>query len=329
MTWRLCFSGTVQGTNEHPKPDSLVPPCFSALFHSSLLFVPRWLVTPLLASRPTDCLKAYLHQRRSRGDQPVSSSERGCASRPTSAASSVQGFTPRRGVSPPLTSLDRLMRSVNDEEHFDPSPCRHASHWLGAVLRWKEGRKSQPVDADETRSPVKRDRDEDSVWPASSAARELKRIKVEETTERSASSTATKMESSESSGLSCGKGEALDSANALSSEKRRDSEGEMKEDGTPFVGLRPVRTYEGFFKHVVPLLRYLGPSLAYEGETFMAVLAVLTGCAEEQERSRTAAEVKEEENGSRLRSQLVSREGHCTVRGSLLRHDNTLLYIRL
>ncbi|PHJ20412.1 transcription factor nuclear export subunit 2, partial [Cystoisospora suis] len=293
----------------HMMTNLSVSPAANAVVQRSLGKLIRWLVTPLLSSRPTDCLEAYLQQRKKlRPQPPVSTPPRTPASRATSGRDSFShpGVTECQIPQSPPSSLARLIRTVNDAERFDPSPCQHASHWLGAALYWKNGgKKGQPDDTNEAHSPVKREREGDCSSPSSSL---VKRVKVEESAKSPTSSPTTgETETSKWNEVPLGKQEPREDADTLPSGGRRDSGGEVKKDEM-FVGLRPVRTYEDFFKHVVPLLRYLGASLAYEGETFTAILAVLRGCAEKEEEQRRSAAgaATQKDKGVPLRSQLDS-----------------------
>ncbi|PFH35741.1 hypothetical protein BESB_053920 [Besnoitia besnoiti] len=225
-------------------------PSLNGAVQKSLAGYINWLLAPLLARRPQDSLALYLAK--------VRVTRRGTSS-----------------PSPPSVATEENVRRLRvlcrDRRTCDLSVCSQEPYWVGSALR-----KQRAEDAEELRreaalkgadgkgegtdrSVVKHEREAEGEGTGSGEARPLKRVKTE-------------------------RAEGLEEARDGLAEEAPES----SEDDERCVGLRPAQTHEEFFLHVLPLLRYLGPSLALEGDLFCNVLSVLTGVAEAEAREPNA-----------------------------------------
>ncbi|KEP66838.1 UNVERIFIED_CONTAM: hypothetical protein HHA_270930 [Hammondia hammondi] len=253
-----------------------VNPCLNGAVQKSLARYINWLLGPLCARRPQDSLGLYLAKTRSNSDAVSLQSE---------------GDT--------LRSLRPLCR---DARRCSPSLCAPEPYWLGAVLRREdekaeagEGEKEWPC---RETSPgrgiaggdtVKHEREEGESATAGAnreEARPVKRVKKEReesggvvTEEADAGAEAGRMrpgtvDATTGTGLCREPG------------KRGERDDTRRQEEHGFIGLVPAQTYDEFFLHVLPLLRYLGASLAFDTHLFSNVLSVLTGVAEEEQENR-------------------------------------------
>ncbi|CBZ53804.1 hypothetical protein NCLIV_035850 [Neospora caninum Liverpool] len=263
-----------------------VNPCLNGAVQKSLARYINWLLGPLCARRPKDSLALYLATARPKSGSPRES---------------------------PLFSQAEALRALRplcrDARGCNPSLCAHEPYWLGAVLRREDekaevdGEKERPLVTDAERqrakeSGVKHEGDEteptSSGDPASEAQRPVKRVKTER--EENGADTDKAVLEADSRRAAAEPHQARSGGVSSPSETARarretgasdEADGARRQDGNErFIGLAPAEAYEDFFVHILPLLRYMGASLAFDTNLFSSVLCVLTGVAEEERESR-------------------------------------------
>ncbi|EPR64801.1 transcription factor/nuclear export subunit 2 [Toxoplasma gondii GAB2-2007-GAL-DOM2] len=253
-----------------------VNPCLNGAVQKSLARYINWLLGPLCARRPQDSLGLYLAKARSNS-----------------------GAVPLQSEGDTLRALRPLCR---DAQRCSPSLCAPEPYWLGAVLR-REGEKAEAGEGEKEcpfreASPgretaggdrVKHEREESESATAGEnrgEAKPMKRVKREREEdggvvpeEADAGADAGRMRPG-TVDATTGTGLGRETG------KRGERDEARRKEEHGFVGLAPAETYDEFFLHVLPLLRYLGASLAFDTHLFSSVLSVLAGVAEEEQENR-------------------------------------------